>query len=329
MSGRTGVSVPDVDVVMIAYNKARYIDEAIAGVMAQKGDFRLRLIVMDDCSTDATPEIIDRWRRRFPDKILNVRNPRNLGLQGNYVAGFRLVTARYMAICDADDYWCSSRKLSRQIAYMESHPECALTFHRVINYYESTGEKSLSHRQRPSDGDIGQLSRCNFITNLSVVYRRELVDLTALPDWILTDRSPDYVMHMLYAAHGMIHFFNRPMGVYRKTEGSSWSLTERFEQLKMAFVARRNLLEHFGDGHPAAEGLCDSARSLLEAMRGCCGSAERQAYVDREASDLGIVLAEYVVADTGSRSGMRRPILSRIRGLVSRLLPRPRPPRLA
>ena len=62
--------MPDVDVVMIAYNKARYIDEAIAGVMAQKGDFRLRLIVMDDCSTDATPEIIDRWRRRFPDKIL-------------------------------------------------------------------------------------------------------------------------------------------------------------------------------------------------------------------------------------------------------------------
>ena len=40
-----------------------------------------------------------------------------------------------MAICDADDYWSCRSKLKRQVDYMEAHPDCALTFHRMINFY--------------------------------------------------------------------------------------------------------------------------------------------------------------------------------------------------
>lgn len=312
---------PSVDVVMIAYNKERYLDEAIAGVVKQKGDFSLRLIIMDDCSTDRTAAIARRWQKRYPEMIDYHRNERNLGLQGNYLAAFRLVTADYMAICDADDYWFSSRKLARQVEYMEGHPECALTFHRVVNYYEATGEKSLSNGGQQADCTVRELSRSNFITNLSVVYRRRLVDLRHLPDWISGDRSPDYAMHMLYAAHGSIHYFRRPMGVYRKAAGSSWSLTEQFERLNMSLIVRRNLMREFEGHDDVTCGLHDAASAILRSMGRCADTPERVAYVKRQTEEIGIE----VETGGGVAPAAHRGLLSRIRAALSKAVPVPRP----
>lgn len=122
---------PMVSVVMIAYNKEKYIGRAIKGVVDQVTDFSVELIVMDDCSTDSTPQIIQQYADRYPDIVHHFRNQSNLGLQRNYLEGFKHCRGRYMAICDADDYWCYRHKLSKQVRYMEDHPECALTFHRV------------------------------------------------------------------------------------------------------------------------------------------------------------------------------------------------------
>lgn len=312
---------PSVDVVMIAYNKERYLDDAIAGVVKQKGDFSLRLIIMDDCSTDRTADIVRSWQKRYPEMIDCHRNERNLGLQGNYLAAFRLVTADYMAICDADDYWFSSRKLARQVEYMERHAECALTFHRVVNYYEATGEKSLSNGGQQPDCTVRELSRSNFITNLSVVYRRRLVDLQHLPGWINGDRSPDYAMHMLYAAHGGIHYFRRPMGVYRKAAGSSWSLTEQFERLNMSLIVRRNLMREFEGHDDVTGGLHDASAAILRSMGRCADTPERMAYVKRQAEELGVV----VETGGGEAPAGRRGMLSRIRAALSKAVPVPRP----
>lgn len=306
---------------MIAYNKELYLDEAIAGVVKQKGDFRLRLIIMDDCSTDRTADIALEWQRRFPDIIDYHRNEHNLGLQGNYLAAFRLVTADYLAICDADDYWFSSRKLSRQIDYMERHPDCALTFHRVVNYYEESGEKSLNNGGQQTDCTIRELSRSNFITNLSVVYRRRAVDLHNLPEWIAADRSPDYAMHMLYAEHGTIHYFRRPMGVYRKAAGSSWSLTEQFERLKMSLIVRRNLMRQFESREEVVEGLRSAATAILRSMGRCADSAERTAYVRQQAEELGVTVEIAPAATTTSR----RSLPTRLRAALSKLIMLPRP----
>lgn len=292
-----------------------------AGLVKQNGDFRLRLIIMDDCSTDRTGEIALDWQRRYPGIIEYHRNERNLGLQGNYLAAFRLVTADYMAICDADDYWISSRKLARQTEYMELHPECALTFHRVVNYYEESGEKSLSNGGQQTDCTIKELSRSNFITNLSVVYRRELVDLCDLPEWIRTDRSPDYAMHLLYAAHGTIHYFRRPMGVYRKAAGSSWSLTEQFERLKMSLIVRRNLMREFAGRNEVTEGLHAAATAILRSMGRCADSDERTEYVRQQAEDLDVSVE---IGATGATKP-RRSLTTRIRAAISKLVPVPKP----
>lgn len=316
-------SLPTVDVVMIAFNKEATIAEAIRGVMKQKGRFKLRLIIMDDCSTDRTAQIASEWADRYPDKILYIRNPHNLGLQGNYLEGFRHCTGRYLAICDADDYWFSSRKLARQVGYMETHPQCGLTFHRVVNLYEHSGEMSLSNGGQAADTTIADLARGNYITNLSVVYRRSLVDLSNLPAWIADDRAPDYAFHMLYASHGSIHYFARPMGVYRQSAAGNWSMADRFERLKMSLMVRLNLITELAHHPEAVTGLKAASTNILRAMQQCADTPERRDFISDQAARLDITLPDEPTPPAASPR--RRPLLTRIRATISRLIPRPKP----
>lgn len=302
-----------VSVLMIAYNKEDYIEEAIKGVVKQSKalrrlGFQPELIIMDDCSTDSTPAIIERYHKLYPEIIKPVRNPHNLGLQGNYLAGFPLCKGKYMAICDADDYWFLGSKLARQIKYMERHPECAITFHRMVNLYEDSGEKSLSNGGTPVVTNISQLSRSNYITNSSVVYRRELIELTALPAWMHDITSPDYAMHMFYASKGNIRYFRRPMGVYRKASGSAWSMTDNLKRLQMALDVRRHLIDWLGESHPEAKtGLLAASEAIKKAIA--------KASAESSASAGG--------SQTASSSG--RKLTSRIRSALSRLIPPPHP----
>lgn len=312
-----------VSVIMVAYNAEKYIAEAIAGVVRQKVRFDVELLVMDDCSTDSTGEIVRHLSQSYP-QIRYIRNETNLGSQGNYLKGFRLARGKYMALCDADDYWCSRRKLARQVSYMESHPQCALSFHRVVNYYESTGEKTLSNGQHTSRYTVESLSRSNYITNLSVMYRRALVDLDHLPAWIMQHRSPDYAIHMLYAAKGSIHYFPRPMGIYRKVEGAIWSTAGEYRRLKMSLEMRRSLMEEFSQRPEIVDGLRQASKAIVLSMLRCSSTPDEQTEVESYAREFNIDTSANM-GNKHNNTSHHRGILSRAARRISRLIPRPRP----
>ena len=316
-----GAVTPMVSVVMIAYNMEEYISMAIKGVVTQKTDFPVELIVMDDNSTDSTPQIIERWQREYPAIIVNVRNPHNLGLQRNYLEGFARCRGKYMAICDADDYWFYKKKLLRQVRYMESHPECSISFHRMVNYYEVSGEKSLSNGGQRADTTLADLCRSNYITNSSVLYRREQVE--KLPDWIKSDRSPDYAMHVLYGRTGNIHYFRRPMGVYRKSAGSSWSLTREAERLRMSLAVRQRLMETIKDNEEAVRGMKISSTNILRRMMALAEDEEERKLAVDMAKEMGIILPEENASSEETGGG--KSLLTSIRRVVSRLSPLPEP----
>lgn len=322
---------PMVSVVMITYNQAGEIATAIKGVVRQRADFDIELIISDDASTDATYSIAEEWQRRYPHIIRLHRNPVNIGLQANYVKAFGLCRGRYMALCDGDDYWICRRKLARQVHYMEQHPECAVTFHRMVNFYEGDRTMSLSNGGQRALTDIRDLSRANFITNASVLYRKDAVDLTNLPSWITDIRLLDYAMHMLYAANGTIRYFRRPMGVYRISgAGGTWSRAERYTQLGMALKVREHLMEHFADRPEITEGLRNTSANILLHMAAAAeGDPERENYVRSRlkhypgySDDRAVNVAVARIAATRPR---RKPLLSRLRAAISRILPLPHP----
>ena len=108
---------PRVSVLMAAYNASAFIAAAIQSILWQTyQDFEL--IIVDDCSTDDTAEII----RSFHDpRIRLLSPPRNLGVVQARNLGFANATGAYLAIHDADDISHPTR-LARQVGHMDSHP---------------------------------------------------------------------------------------------------------------------------------------------------------------------------------------------------------------
>lgn len=105
-----------ISVVMPAYNSERYISEAIRSVISQTYE-NWELIVIDDGSTDSTPDIV----KSFADvdkRITFVQNEKNLGVALTRNRGFELACGEWVALLDSDDVWHND-KLEKQLEVAE------------------------------------------------------------------------------------------------------------------------------------------------------------------------------------------------------------------
>jgi glycosyltransferase involved in cell wall biosynthesis len=107
---------PLISVVVPAYNAAGTIKATLCSVLGQTVD-DLELIVIDDGSTDTTPDIA----RAIDDARVRVLRQRNAGHAGARNAGIAAARGRYVAVVDADDVWLP-HKLQRQLTLLESGP---------------------------------------------------------------------------------------------------------------------------------------------------------------------------------------------------------------
>ncbi|WP_035258459.1 glycosyltransferase family 2 protein [Desulfatirhabdium butyrativorans] len=112
-----------VSVVIPAYNAEKYIAESIESILGQTfTDFEL--IVIDDCSTDGTGEIVQRYAM-LDKRIRPYRNHENLGIAGNRNRGVELARGKYIAWQDADDISYPTR-IEKQYHFMTTHPEIGI-----------------------------------------------------------------------------------------------------------------------------------------------------------------------------------------------------------
>ncbi len=124
-----------VSVSMITYNHERYLRRAIEGVLAQKTEFPIILIIGEDCSTDKTRQICLEYQKQYPEIIKLRLNKKNIGYRKNWDNNLVACTGNYIAICDGDDYWTDPLKLQKQVDFLEANPKYILAFHdgAVIN----------------------------------------------------------------------------------------------------------------------------------------------------------------------------------------------------
>lgn len=127
--------IPAVSVLMPVHNGAAYVDEAIESVVRQTC-VDWELIVVDDGSTDDTPEKLAAWARR--DARVIVLSPGRLGLVGASNAAVNAARGRYLARLDSDDIAAPTR-LARQLAYMDRRPEVVVLGGGIRLFGERSG----------------------------------------------------------------------------------------------------------------------------------------------------------------------------------------------
>lgn len=117
------IGEPQVSVVIPTYNCDRYLAEAIESVLGQTYS-HFEVIVIDDGSTDRTPEILQQYADRYADQIRSVRQV-NQGVAIARNHGISLAQAKWIAFLDADDYFLPD-KLAAQLAFAEANPELGM-----------------------------------------------------------------------------------------------------------------------------------------------------------------------------------------------------------
>ena len=117
---------PTVSVIVPAFDAERFLGEALDGVLAQ--DYpadRVEVIVVDDGSTDATPQIAARYAAA-DDRIRVVHRP-NGGQVAATNTALEHATGELIALLDADDVWVRD-KLRHSVAVLEARPEVGLVY---------------------------------------------------------------------------------------------------------------------------------------------------------------------------------------------------------
>jgi len=135
-----------VTVVLRVYNGERYIREAITSILSQTySDFEL--LVIDDGSSDATPEILSEYAK---DSRVRVVRQTNSGVNAAARRGVQEARGAYIAIMDADDR-SQPERLEKQVAFLDGNPDHVLvgSAMRIIN----EGGEPIGYRRYPLDDE--------------------------------------------------------------------------------------------------------------------------------------------------------------------------------
>jgi glycosyltransferase involved in cell wall biosynthesis len=216
----TAAKSPKVSIVATTHNQEGYVRQAFDSFLAQQTNFPVEIVVADDASTDSTPSIIREYTSRYPHMFRPIFRPENLGLNRNMTGALSAARGEYVALCEADDYWTDPLKLSRQVAYLDRHPETTVCFHPVRVVWEDGYAKDSTFPPPHLRGNLSvdALLLMNFIQTNSVVYRR----LERYDD-IPADVMPlDWYLHVRHAAQGDIALLPDTMSVYRRHAQGMW-----------------------------------------------------------------------------------------------------------
>lgn len=161
------VCTPRISVVMSVYNGEKYLEEAIQSILRQTyQDFEF--IIVNDCSTDKTSEILKSFK---DSRIKVINNPENMGLTKSLNKGVKNAKGKYIARMDADDISLPHR-FETQIKFLEENPEYALvgsSFYQI----DDTGKTVFWTKVLIRDAEIRRdLKRQNWFGHGSVLIRK-------------------------------------------------------------------------------------------------------------------------------------------------------------
>ena len=150
---------PKVSVAVVTYNQCALLRECLDSILAQ--DYpNLEIVIADDASPDRTRDVIAEYQARHGATIVPVLAANNGGVTANQQAALDACTGDYIAWMAGDDLMLPG-KISAQVAYLESHPACAVVYHDLEIFHSASG-KSLGHFSdvdKPRSGTIKTLVR--------------------------------------------------------------------------------------------------------------------------------------------------------------------------
>lgn len=223
-----------ISIVMPVYNGEKYIKESIDSILGQTlKDFEF--IIINDCSTDKTEEIINNYNDK---RILLVNNESNLGIANTLNKGINIAKGKYIARMDADDI-CNFDRLEKQYKFMENNIDIGMCGSHV----EVFDEKSSRIHKCPIEHDeihVLQMFNSPF-AHPSVMIRRDVIEKNRLKYNSYYEGMEDYELWINMSKFTKFANINEPLLRYRQHQKQ---VTKKIseEQMKKSKMIRKKIL---------------------------------------------------------------------------------------
>ena len=221
---------PIVSIIIPTYNRAGMLKEAIDSVLAQDySDFEL--IVVDDGSTDETPQILNC----YGGKIKRICQ-RNQGVSAARNRGIAAASGGFMAFLDSDDLWLPG-KLTIQAEFLRSTPAALICQTEEI-WIRNGVRVNPRKRHRKYSGMIFErsLALC-LVSPSAVMVRRGLFDKFGLFDESLP-ACEDYDMWLRVSCRCPVYLINKPLIIKRGGHADQLSRQPALDKFRIRAIKK-------------------------------------------------------------------------------------------
>lgn len=229
-----------VDVIIPAFNAAKYLPFALESVYAQSfADWHILLI--DDGSTDNTSEIVAPFLERFGSKISYIKQS-NHGLPAARNAAIRASTAEFLALLDADDVWLHCR-LSESLKILAERPQAGLAYGLVtcIDSEGTLGSTFQGNRGRAEGRIASQIyMRKVELPCPTITFRRRCIEEVGLFDETMR-ATEDRDLWLRIALRYEVAFVPKVLAYYRRSPDSMSANSQRMLEAQLQFIRK-----HYG-----------------------------------------------------------------------------------
>ena len=214
-----------VEILLACYNGALYVREQLDSILAQT-DERWHLTVSDDGSTDGTPEILDEYVRRYPERISRVHSGKRFGgARDHFFWMIGQCDADYMMTCDQDDRWYPQRNAVMMKRLLEAERQYGADVPLLVFSDQTPTDGQLNpiapslmryQNQYFAEFDYRSILMQNVVTGGAMAFNRALAAFAMRCADGARTIMHDWWMAAVAARFGHVLYIDEPLSDYRQ-----------------------------------------------------------------------------------------------------------------
>jgi len=209
------INKPLVSVLMPAYNAEKYIREAIESILSQTYK-NFELIIINDCSTDSTKKIIQKYAKK-ESRLVLINNEENLKISKTLNKGLELAKGKYIVRMDADD-WSYPDRIEKQVKLMEDNPELVLSSGQMEICDCEMNIKNKSNFPITNEKIRKVILQYNPMVHPAMIFRRDIA--LSIGGYDEEIKSEDYMFTIDMSSEGELANLNDVIIKYRILDNS-------------------------------------------------------------------------------------------------------------
>nr|WP_293834724.1 glycosyltransferase family 2 protein [uncultured Arsenicibacter sp.] len=251
------IKMPKVSIIIPNYNHSGYLEARLNSILDQTyKDYEI--IILDDCSTDNSKEIIEKYTKKTKKISKVIYNEKNSGSTfKQWNRGFENTTGEYIWIAESDD-WCENNLLEELITNMITNPEI------VIGYVQSSiinqDNREIYRSKYEYDKNVlnGGEFVCNHMINGNAIFNASMAIFkkkilnSITKEYTKYKFCGDWIFWIEVALLGKVYISNKCLNYFRKHEGDVskkfYSSGNNFiEEIDMITYLKRNKIINYKD----------------------------------------------------------------------------------